>query len=83
MLDVQIHDVQNQEPSPNLSLKHLVEDLKMPYHAFLVFSMVMALLQGLILQLQLDPEVLEEVEVPNCHALYHAPYHDHLQEPGF
>ena len=55
----------------------------MPYHTFLVLSMVMALLQGLILQLQLDPEVLEEVEVPNCHALYHAPYHDHLQEPGF
>ena len=35
-----------------------------------------------------DPEVLEEVEVevqvqvPHCHALYRAPYHDHLQEPG-
>ena len=28
-----------------------------------------------------DPEVLEEVEVvevPHCHALYRAPYHDHL-----
>ena len=44
--------------------------------------MVMALLQGLILQLQLDSEVLEEVEVPNCHALYHATY-DHLQEPDW
>ena len=78
-----MHEVQNQEPTPDLSLKYLVEDLKMPYHAFLVFSMVMALLQGLILQLQLDPEVLEEVEVPNCHALYRAPYHDHLQEPDW
>ena len=33
----------------------------------------------------LDPEVLEElevqVEVP--HALYRAPYHDHLQEPDW
>ena len=53
----------------------------MPYAAFFVFLKVMALLQGLILQLQLDPEVLEEVEVP--HALYHALYHDHLQEPDW
>ena len=95
MLDVQILDVQIQEPSPNLSLKErILEDLKMPYHASLVLSMVMAhrCLQGLksllqdllqellqdLLQIQLDPEVLEEVEVPNCHALYRAPYHDHL-----
>ena len=53
----------------------------MPYAAFFVFLKVMALLQGLILQLQLEPEVLEEVEVP--HALYRALSRDHLQEPDW
>ena len=45
--------------------------------------MVMALLQGLILQLQLDPEVLEEVQVEVPHSLYRVLYYDHLQEPDW
>ena len=56
----------------------------MPYYSYWSQNNETHDLQAIyVVDVVVDPEVLEEVEVEVPHALYRAPYHDHLQEPGW